>query len=291
MITSWTSECCSWKSSCNLRRCLAQQPIEPTAHLSRHFIKRPSVQRPCSWSTCFMPFSWSGNSGWPTEKIIGCTTFWSFCINHPSLIRACFPPGRKFIREARRASVEYAEWPCELSIKKRAWYPGPWTASKVGMIFSCNCGGKWLKKDCMIFLGIPVSQTILRSSSHHSSYHIQGAGLQLQATPSLNRSHHFDGSPAQHPSSSTQVHSRAPNSFFSHHSPGLWTRHETPRQGGTQRSFGPVSPSPSPSQRPPPHTPQPVDDAPLSVGWRPSGGIPPHLAACTHQSTTLSDAR
>ena len=58
------------------------------------------------------PFGWLGNSGWATGKIISCMTFWPFHVNHPSFIWACFPPGCKFIHEARRGIC----WICRMAL-------------------------------------------------------------------------------------------------------------------------------------------------------------------------------
>ena len=84
--------------------------------------------------TWCMPLGWFRNSGWSYGKLISWRNLMPSRINHLFCMFACLPPGWKLIWETRSTSLEYAEWPWELSTRMRAWYLGPWRHSKVGII-------------------------------------------------------------------------------------------------------------------------------------------------------------
>lgn len=104
-----------------------------------HCITSPFFHNPCSRRTCFIPFSWPGNSEWSTGKLISCWAFSPFFIYHPSWSDACLPLGLIFMHDVRSASSAYAEWPCELSTMMSAWYSGPCAFLKAGIILSWSC--------------------------------------------------------------------------------------------------------------------------------------------------------
>ena len=120
-MVSWTKDFCSAKSACCLRICLLQQSALSTPHLLLHFPQRCAWYRPRSVSTILMPLGWFEYWGWLAGNTIDCPTFWPSWMNQPSCMCACFPLGLTFIRETSKTSSEYAECPCELSIRNSPW--------------------------------------------------------------------------------------------------------------------------------------------------------------------------
>ena len=144
-MTSWTLDFCSRKLGCCKRSHHTQQSIESTEQTLGflHLKSIPDLHSPHSISTCLIPFHWSVYVEWSIGNTIGWAVQHPLCMNQPSCSFRTAPLGFKFIFVAKRASLEYAAWPCELSTIISAWYSGPCSLSNLGMIFSWSCRRLW----------------------------------------------------------------------------------------------------------------------------------------------------
>ena len=136
-MVSWTSDFWARKSGWCSRTQVAQHVVAVGSHLvsSQQIRSIPGCQRLCSWRMAFIPFGWFGKVRWLGGNTIGWETHTPpVCINHPSWMYGTLPPGFRLIFWTCRVSFGHVEWPWESSTIIRAWYSGPCSLLKTGII-------------------------------------------------------------------------------------------------------------------------------------------------------------
>jgi len=283
-ITSWMSDFWSWKSGWHSKIQRQQDAIASRSHFVLHLPRILWVDMPCSAGMWRRPFGWSGNIRWSAGNIMDWLIIWPLCRYQLLHGWACAPPGFTFIQLTSKASLAYAECPCELSTMIIAWYPGPCASLNAGIIFSVNFCFVRFTPIVLNNLGSTCLTKISPVQYSSYFYHILISGLCSSTIQLWSKWHHSGKDHDWHPSFGEHVHHPKPRISIqycvSEHS-----SHPVQQEPGAVPQNLPAKPS---------HQLLLVDSKPDEWSAVPlqeeryPGDMPWHLGDCGHQNTALS---